>query len=83
MGLLSWAILGLLAGLIAKAVMPGNKPQGCLITTLLGMAGALVGGWLASTTGIGGPIETVSIVNIITAAIGAAILLILYQLTQR
>lgn len=83
MGLISWAILGLIAGLVAKAIMPGNKPQGCLITTLLGMAGALVGGWLASATGIGGPIEAVSIINIITAAIGAAILLLLYQLTQR
>ncbi len=79
MNIIAWALLGLIAGLIAKALMPGEKPQGCVITTLLGMAGAMVGGWLANASGIGGPVNSLSLVSIITAAIGAAILLGLYQ----
>jgi uncharacterized membrane protein YeaQ/YmgE (transglycosylase-associated protein family) len=46
MGILSWIILGLLAGIIAKVLLPGRDPGGCIITILLGIGGALLGGWL-------------------------------------
>ncbi|WP_007027333.1 GlsB/YeaQ/YmgE family stress response membrane protein [Saccharomonospora iraqiensis] len=49
MGILGWIILGLLAGGIAKLLMPGKDPGGCIITVLLGVGGALLGGWLGRT----------------------------------
>ena len=79
MGLIAWAVLGFIAGLIAKAFMPDQQPQDCVVTTFLGMAGAMVGGWLANVSGVGGSVNDLSIVSIITAAIGAAIILGAYQ----
>ncbi len=49
MGILSWIVLGLLAGGIAKLLMPGKDPGGCIVTVLLGVGGALLGGWLGRT----------------------------------
>ncbi|WP_236791765.1 GlsB/YeaQ/YmgE family stress response membrane protein [Amycolatopsis sp. GM8] len=49
MGIISWIVLGLIAGLIAKALMPGKDPGGCIITILLGIGGAFVGGWVGKT----------------------------------
>lgn len=49
MGIISWIVLGLIAGLIAKALMPGRDPGGCIITVLLGIGGAFVGGWIGKT----------------------------------
>jgi uncharacterized membrane protein YeaQ/YmgE (transglycosylase-associated protein family) len=48
-GIISWILLGLIAGGIAKALMPGRDPGGCIITILLGIAGAFVGGWVGKT----------------------------------
>ncbi len=48
MGIISWIVLGLLAGLIAKILLPGRDPGGIIGTTLIGIAGAFVGGWLSS-----------------------------------
>ncbi|MET8999985.1 GlsB/YeaQ/YmgE family stress response membrane protein [Amycolatopsis sp. Hca4] len=49
MGIIAWIVLGLIAGVIAKALMPGKDPGGCIITILLGIAGAFVGGWIGKT----------------------------------
>lgn len=49
MGIISWIVLGLIAGAIAKLLMPGRDPGGCIITMLLGVAGAFVGGWVGKT----------------------------------
>ncbi|MCG3755294.1 MULTISPECIES: GlsB/YeaQ/YmgE family stress response membrane protein [Amycolatopsis] len=49
MGVVSWIVLGLIAGVIAKALMPGKDPGGCIITILLGIGGAFVGGWIGKT----------------------------------
>src|SRR5262245_14632630 len=54
MGIIAWIILGLLAGALAKFIMPGNDPGGCVVTTLIGIAGAVVGGWVATLLGFGG-----------------------------
>ncbi|ADB16274.1 Transglycosylase-associated protein [Pirellula staleyi DSM 6068] len=57
MGILAWIIFGLLAGIVAKWIMPGNDPGGWIITILLGIAGAFVGGFVGSQLGFaaGGP----------------------------
>lgn len=48
MGILAWIMLGLIAGVIAKLLLPGRDPGGCLITILIGIAGAALGGWIAA-----------------------------------
>jgi len=53
MGILSWIILGLVAGAIAKLIMPGDDKGGCIMTMILGIVGAIVGGWLGSLLGFG------------------------------
>jgi uncharacterized membrane protein YeaQ/YmgE (transglycosylase-associated protein family) len=54
MGIIGWIILGLLAAAIAKAILPGNDPGGFIVTTLIGIAGALIGGFVATALGFGG-----------------------------
>jgi uncharacterized membrane protein YeaQ/YmgE (transglycosylase-associated protein family) len=74
--LIFWIIVGLIAGALAKFIMPGDDPGGLIITILLGVAGAIVGGFLASLIGIGGG---GTIWTIIIATIGAIILLAIYR----
>jgi uncharacterized membrane protein YeaQ/YmgE (transglycosylase-associated protein family) len=74
--LIFWIIVGLIAGALAKFIMPGDDPGGFIITILLGVAGAVVGGFLASLIGIGGG---GIIWTIIIATIGAIILLAIYR----
>lgn len=82
MGIISWIILGLLAGLLAKALLPGKDPGGIIITTLLGIAGALLGGWLGSAMFDSDPVdEFFDISTWVTAVVGAIVLLLLYRLT--
>jgi len=74
--IIGWIIIGLIAGALAKLVMPGDDPGGFIITLLLGIAGALVGGFLAGLIGIGGG---GTLWTIIIATIGAIILLAIYR----
>jgi uncharacterized membrane protein YeaQ/YmgE (transglycosylase-associated protein family) len=53
MGILSWILLGLVVGILAKWIMPGDDPGGFVVTTLIGIAGAVVGGAIASAVGLG------------------------------
>jgi uncharacterized membrane protein YeaQ/YmgE (transglycosylase-associated protein family) len=75
--IIAWIIIGLVAGALAKLIMPGDDPGGIIVTILIGIAGAFVGGFLASLVGLaeGGLIWT-----IIVATIGAIILLAIYRL---
>ena len=73
--IIGWIIIGAIAGALAKLIMPGDDPGGIIVTILLGIAGAFVGGFLASLIGIGGG----TIMTIITATIGAIILLAIYR----
>ena len=76
MGIIGWIFLGLLAGLIAKAIMPGAERMGFILTTLLGIGGALLGGFLASVLGFGDPIdEFFDISTWLAAIIGALVIL--------
>ena len=53
MGILSWIIFGLIAGILAKIIMPGKDPGGFIITSLIGIAGAMVGGFISTSLGYG------------------------------
>jgi uncharacterized membrane protein YeaQ/YmgE (transglycosylase-associated protein family) len=74
--LIFWIIVGLIAGALAKFIMPGDDPGNFIITILLGIAGAIVGGFLASLIGIGGG---GFIWTTLIATIGAIILLAIYR----
>ena len=81
MGIIAFIILGLLAGLIAKAIMPGNDPGGYIVTTIIGIVGALLGGFLAAAIFDAHPLdEFFDISTWVTAIIGSIILLALYRL---
>jgi uncharacterized membrane protein YeaQ/YmgE (transglycosylase-associated protein family) len=80
MSLLAWIILGLIAGLVAKALVPGRDPGGCVITILVGIAGALVGGWLSTLLGFGGLAGGLDLRNLVIAVLGAIVLLVLWRL---
>lgn len=82
MSVLTWIILGAIAGIIAKWLMPGRDPGGIIITILLGIAGALVGGFIASALGLGG-VAGVDIWSVILAVLGAILLLFIYRQMQR
>ena len=80
MGIVGWIVLGLLAGLIAKAVMPGSESVGVIVTTLLGIAGALLGGFLATALGFGDPIdEFFDLSTWLAAVVGAVIILAVWN----
>lgn len=81
MGLLSWIILGLVAGALARLIMPGRDGGGILFTMGLGIAGALVGGFLAAYAGLGS-VTGFDLGSIILAMAGALLLLFLYRRFQ-
>ncbi|KOX25466.1 MULTISPECIES: GlsB/YeaQ/YmgE family stress response membrane protein [unclassified Streptomyces] len=81
MGIIAWIIIGLLAGLIAKALTPGRDPGGFIITTLLGIAGGLLGGWLGKVIfGVDSVDGFFELSTWIAAVIGSVILLLVYRL---
>ena len=78
MGFLSWIVFGLIAGLVAKWIMPGKDPGGFIITILIGVAGAFVGGFIGSLIGFGG-ISGFDLRSMATAIVGALVLLFGYR----
>ena len=78
MGIISWILLGLIAGALAKWIMPGKDPGGIIVTILIGIAGALVGGWVGSIVGIGS-VSGLNFGSVATAVGGAIILLAIYR----
>ncbi|MBT5388154.1 MAG: GlsB/YeaQ/YmgE family stress response membrane protein [Porticoccaceae bacterium] len=78
MGIFSWILLGLIAGILAKYIMPGKDNGGFVITTILGIAGAFTGGWLGSLVGLG-TVGEFSFSGLITAVVGALLLLFIYR----
>src|SRR2546421_8371423 len=87
-GILAWIVFGLIAGLIAKALMPGKDPGGCIITTLLGIVGAVIGGfigrtWLGygrATHSLGGISKPGVFMSLGLAGVGALVLLAVCRL---
>src|ERR1700746_1910204 len=82
MGIFSWILLGLIAGALAKFIMPGKDAGGIFITRLIGIAGAIVGGFLGSFIGLG-KVESFDLGGIFIATIGAILLLIVYRLLRK
>ncbi|HNR13042.1 MAG TPA: GlsB/YeaQ/YmgE family stress response membrane protein [Thermodesulfobacteriota bacterium] len=82
MGILSWIVMGLIVGVLAKFIMPGDDPGGIIVTILLGIAGAFVGGFIGSFLGLG-PVTGFNIGSILLATGGAIVLLILYRVIRR
>ena len=80
MSIIGWIVLGLLAGVIAKRLVPGNESVGVIVTMLLGIGGALLGGFLATALGLGDPIdEFFDLSTWLGAIIGAILLLLIYR----
>lgn len=79
MGILSWIVLGLIAGVIAKFVMPGRDPGGIIVTILLGIVGAVVGGFIGTTLGFGS-LTGFDVRSLLIAIGGALVLLFGYRL---
>ncbi|MEX1026797.1 MAG: GlsB/YeaQ/YmgE family stress response membrane protein [Candidatus Paceibacterota bacterium] len=79
MGILSWIVLGLIAGAIAKLLMPGEDPGGCILTVVLGIVGALLGGFIGTALGFG-TVTGFDVRSLVIAIGGALILLIGYRL---
>jgi uncharacterized membrane protein YeaQ/YmgE (transglycosylase-associated protein family) len=79
MGILAFIVVGLVAGLLAKLVMPGDDPGGLIVTTLIGIAGAFVGGLVVQFLG-GAGVTGINIWSILVATLGAVILLAVYRL---
>ncbi len=79
MGILALIVVGLIAGLLAKLVMPGDDPGGLIVTTLVGIAGAFVGGFIVDILG-GAGVTGINIWSILVATLGAVILLAIYRL---
>lgn len=79
MGILGWIVLGLLAGAIAKAIMPGDDPGGIIVTMLIGIVGAIVGGLIASALDLGEGDEFFDIGTWVVAILGALLLLGIYR----
>ena len=76
-GFLGWIVIGALAGIIAKAIMPGKDPGGCIVTILLGVAGALLAGFIGNAIGWYEPGEGA---GFIAAIVGAILSLLIYRL---
>jgi uncharacterized membrane protein YeaQ/YmgE (transglycosylase-associated protein family) len=83
MGILSWVVLGLVAGVLAKFIMPGQQGGGIILTAVLGVVGALVGGFLGANVFGYGDISGFDLRSIAIAVVGALVVLFVYGLVAR
>jgi uncharacterized membrane protein YeaQ/YmgE (transglycosylase-associated protein family) len=82
MGILSWIIFGVIAGALAKLLMPGSDPGGFFVTAIIGIAGAIVGGFIATQLGFG-TVSGFDFRSFVVAIVGSMILLLGYRLFKR
>jgi uncharacterized membrane protein YeaQ/YmgE (transglycosylase-associated protein family) len=81
LGWIAWIIFGLIAGLIAKFLMPGRDPGGFIVTIIIGILGAVVGGYIGQMLGLGG-VDGFNLGSFALAVLGAIILLFLYRMIK-
>ena len=79
MGIIGWIVFGLIVGAVAKLLMPGRDPGGWIVTILLGIAGAMVGGFLGRAAGWYGPNDAAGFLMLL---VGAIVLLFLYRMAR-
>ena len=82
MGIIAWIFLGLVAGALAKFIMPGKDPGGFFVTILIGIVGGVLGGFLGTFIGLG-KIESFDLGGIFIATLGAILLLIIYRIVRK
>lgn len=82
MGILSWIVLGLIVGVLAKWIMPGKDPGGLIVTILIGIAGAFIGGFISSFFGLGS-VRGFDIRSLLIAIGGAVLLLAAYRAIKK
>ncbi|MGH7476100.1 MAG: GlsB/YeaQ/YmgE family stress response membrane protein [Longimicrobiales bacterium] len=80
MGILTWILFGLIAGALAKLILPGKDPGGCLVTILIGIAGALIGGFIGTEVLDFGTVTGFNLRSLGIAILGSVLLLLLYRL---
>ena len=80
MGILGWILFGLIIGALAKLVMPGRDPGGIIVTMLIGIAGAVLGGFLGRAMGFYGPNQAA---GFLMSFVGAVLLLVMYRMVVR
>jgi uncharacterized membrane protein YeaQ/YmgE (transglycosylase-associated protein family) len=80
---LSWIVLGLVAGTLAKFLVPGRDPSGCVVTILLGVVGAFIGGMIGTWLGWGRVTGALDVRSIGLATLGAMVLLVVGRLVRR
>jgi uncharacterized membrane protein YeaQ/YmgE (transglycosylase-associated protein family) len=82
MGIFAWIIFGLIAGALAKFIMPGDDPGGFIVTTIIGIVGAVIGGFIAVQLGWG-DVSGFDVHSFVIAIVGALILLFGYRLLKK
>jgi uncharacterized membrane protein YeaQ/YmgE (transglycosylase-associated protein family) len=82
MGILAWIVFGLIAGALAKFILPGDDPGGFIVTTIIGIVGAVIGGFIAVQLGWG-DVTGFDVRSFVIAIVGALILLFGYRLLKR
>ena len=83
MGILSWLLMGLITGVLAKFIMPGKDPGGFIVTILIGIAGAFVGGFISSKFLGYGTVSGFDLHSLLIAVGGALVLLVVYRLLKK
>lgn len=83
MNIIAWVLVGLIGGVLGKALLPGRDPGGFILTVLLGIAGALLGGFLSIALGMGNGVDDFDIGTIVLAIVGTMILLLGYRMVAR
>jgi uncharacterized membrane protein YeaQ/YmgE (transglycosylase-associated protein family) len=82
-GILAWILVGLVAGVLAKIAMPGPDPGGVLLTIVIGIVGAVIGGFVMENF-LGGPgVSGVNLASILVATLGSVVLLVVYRAITR
>jgi uncharacterized membrane protein YeaQ/YmgE (transglycosylase-associated protein family) len=81
MGIIAWIIFGLIAGAVAKLIMPGKDPGGIIVTIVIGVLGAVIGGFIATALGFGA-VSGFNLGSLVIAILGAILLLWLYRVVK-